>query len=78
MLRERKKVLIPMLCMVVMCFAALVTSSYAWLGVSRIPFISDLSISAISETVGFSSEGNLFRQFRARYGMTPRQYRSGK
>ena len=39
---------------------------------------TDLSISAISETVGFSSEGNLFRQFRARYGMTPRQYRSGK
>ena len=39
---------------------------------------TDLSISAISEAVGFSSEGNLFRHFRARFGMTPRQYRLGK
>lgn len=39
---------------------------------------TDLSISAISEAVGFSSEGNLFRHFRSRFGMTPRQYRLGK
>lgn len=39
---------------------------------------TDLSVAAVSEAAGFSSEGNLFRCFRTRFGMTPRQYRLGK
>lgn len=38
---------------------------------------TDLSVSAISEIAGFSSEGNLFRHFRTRFGKTPKQYRLG-
>lgn len=38
---------------------------------------TDLSVSAISEAVGFSSEGSLFRLFKSRYNKTPRQYRLG-
>ena len=39
---------------------------------------TDLSVSAISEIAGFSSEGNLFRHFRTRFGKTPKQYRLGR
>ena len=39
---------------------------------------TDLSVAAVSEAAGFSSEGNLFRRFRTRFGMTPGQYRLGR
>ena len=46
---ERRRVLLPAFAMVLVCFVAVATATYAWLGVSRVPFISDLSLSVISE-----------------------------
>ena len=46
---ERRRVILPAFITLMVCLIAVVTVTYAWLGVSRVPFVSDLSLSAISE-----------------------------
>lgn len=39
---------------------------------------SDAKVLAIAQDVGFESLSNFNNQFRIRYGVTPREYRTGK
>ncbi|MBR6602372.1 MAG: helix-turn-helix domain-containing protein, partial [Bacteroidaceae bacterium] len=39
---------------------------------------SDAKVLAVAQDVGFESLSNFNHQFRIRYGVTPREYRTGK